>query len=232
MTKKEILNTPEIVDFMIDKSVVEVSRMKLHKRLEELCKLAIKALEQESCEDVVSRKEVKEQMLKYGFHAPDITVTEFVEYLPPVNPQEPCEDCISREAVINAVCAWGTKKERNSELMITMAEVKQSISDILADLPSVTPKYTDEEIDRAQAVEQAYVKKMVELTVEELKRPKGKWISHREHCENLGAMPNGLGAYQWCSNCDCAIDIREWQRNHYNFCPNCGADMRESEDKE
>lgn len=46
MTRQEILNTPEIVEFMIDKSVMVDSKMKLHKRLEELCKLAIKALEQ------------------------------------------------------------------------------------------------------------------------------------------------------------------------------------------
>ena len=38
-------------------------------------------LEQEPCEDVVSRQAVKEQMIKYGFHAPDMTVTEFVEDL-------------------------------------------------------------------------------------------------------------------------------------------------------
>lgn len=59
---------------------------------------------------------------------------------------------------------------------------------------------------------------------------KGHWIGHREHCENLGVMPSGLGAYEWCSNCDCGIDVREWHRNHYNFCPNCGADMRKVED--
>ena len=47
MTREEILNTPEIVDFMLDKSVMVESKMKLHKRLDELCKLAIKALEQE-----------------------------------------------------------------------------------------------------------------------------------------------------------------------------------------
>ena len=58
----------------------------------------------------------------------------------------------------------------------------------------------------------------------------GHWISHREHCENLGVMPSGLGAYEWCSNCDCGIDVREWHRNNYNYCPNCGADMREVED--
>ena len=64
---------------------------------------------------------------------------------------------------------------------------------------------------------------------------KGHWISHREHCENLGVMPSGLGAYEWCSNCDCGIDVREWHRNNYNYCPNCGAKMvepQESEDKE
>ena len=53
MTREEILNTPEIVDFMIDKSVMVDSKMKLHKRLDELCKLAIKALEQESVLDKI-----------------------------------------------------------------------------------------------------------------------------------------------------------------------------------
>ena len=54
----------------------------------------------------------------------------------------------------------------------------------------------------------------------------GHWIGHREHCENLGVIPSGLGAFKWCSNCDCGIDVGEWQRHHYNYCPNCGADMR------
>lgn len=62
-------------------------------------------------------------------------------------------------------------------------------------------------------------------------RPKGKWIDHKKHCENLGVKPSGLGTYEWCSNCDCGIDVTEFHRNHYNFCPNCGAKM-ESEDKE
>jgi len=50
--------------------------------------MAIKALEQELSDDCVSRIDVKKQMLKYGFHAPDMTVTEFVEdCLSPVTPQ-------------------------------------------------------------------------------------------------------------------------------------------------
>lgn len=43
----------------------------------------------EPCTDAVSRQAVKEQMIKYGFHAPDMTVTEFVEDLPSVTPKEP-----------------------------------------------------------------------------------------------------------------------------------------------
>ena len=38
-------------------------------------------------DDAVSRQVIKEQMLKYGFHAPDMTVTEFVEDLPPALPK-------------------------------------------------------------------------------------------------------------------------------------------------
>ena len=59
---------------------------------------------------------------------------------------------------------------------------------------------------------------------------KGHWISHREHCENLGVMPSGLGSYFWCSECDCGIDSNYFHRVNYNYCPNCGADMREVEE--
>lgn len=38
-------------------------------------------------DNLISRQDVKEQMIKYGFHAPDMTVTEFVEDLPSVTPQ-------------------------------------------------------------------------------------------------------------------------------------------------
>lgn len=45
-----------------------------------------------SLDDAVSKQVVKEQMLKYGFHAPDMTVTEFVEDLPPVIPKRERSD--------------------------------------------------------------------------------------------------------------------------------------------
>ena len=58
--------------------------------IKDAIRAAIKALEQEPCEDCISRQEVKKQMVKYGFHAPDVTVTEFIEDLPPVTPQPKC----------------------------------------------------------------------------------------------------------------------------------------------
>ena len=67
--------------------------------ISEALDIAIEALEQQPCEDCISRKVVKEQMIKYGFKAPDMTVTEFVEdCLPSVTPKV-SEDCVSREAV-------------------------------------------------------------------------------------------------------------------------------------
>lgn len=61
----------------------------------------------------------------------------------------------------------------------------------------------------------------------EQKPRKGHWLSHKEYCEMNNLRPSGLGSYFWCSECNHAVDVREWHRNYYNYCPNCGADMRE-----
>ena len=78
--------------------------------------------------------------------------------------QQPSEDCISREAVIRLVEQYPNIIGNRCSGLI--ADIKH--------LPSVKPKYTDEEIDKAQAVEQAYVDKMVELAVEETRR---EWLN-------------------------------------------------------
>jgi hypothetical protein len=50
-------------------------------------------------DDLISRQTVKEQMLKYGFTAPDMTVTEFVEdILPSAQPQWiPCSERLPKD---------------------------------------------------------------------------------------------------------------------------------------
>ena len=47
----------------------------------------------------------------------------------------------------------------------------------------------------------------------EIKRPQGEWIKDEEHSITIEMFK--------CSICGC------WGgANHFNFCPNCGADMR------
>lgn len=83
-----------------------------------------------------------------------------IDEQPTVNPkQEVCEDAVSREAVIRLVEQYPNIIGNRCSGLI--ADIKH--------LPSVIPQYTDEEIDKAQAVEQAYVDKMVELAVKEIK---------------------------------------------------------------
>ena len=77
---------------------------------------------------------------------------------------QPSEDCISRQAVDDAIYDYSRSCDVNYE----------QIMEFIDKLPSVIPKYTDEEIDKAQAVEQAYVDKMVELAVEESRK---KWLN-------------------------------------------------------
>lgn len=49
--------------------------------------MAIEALEWQTNGRFVTKGVIRKQMLKYGFYAPDMTVTEFVEDLPSVIPQ-------------------------------------------------------------------------------------------------------------------------------------------------
>ena len=100
---------------------------------------------------------------------------------------------------------------------------RQALLNATVKKSSIWNHITNSEGDNLEAI----VSKLPSVTPQEPKT--GRWIGHREHCENLGVMPSGLGCYEWCSNCDCGIDVREWHRNNYNYCPNCGAKM-ESED--
>ena len=85
-----------------------------------------------------------------------------------------------------------------------------------------------------ECMTQSHCFEVKQMAIKALRQEKktGHWISHREHCKNLGVMPSGLGAYEWCSNCDCGIDVREWHKNNYNYCPNCGCRMVELQESE
>lgn len=92
MTKEKIKNTPELVDFLLDKCVLADSRAKVRKRLEEICDIAVKALEQEPCEDAISRHAVFEQINRWigsgEYRYTDATcyLTRRIQGIPPVTP--------------------------------------------------------------------------------------------------------------------------------------------------
>ena len=99
---------------------------------------------------------------------------------------QPSEDCISREEIKEFINVQLTDNEEwassatyegrwvEEKKYLYGVEILEGLSEYVNDLPSVTPKYTDEEIDKAQEIEQAYVDKMVELAVEELRE---KWLN-------------------------------------------------------
>ena len=49
----------------------------------------------------------------------------------------------------------------------------------------------------------------------------GRWIDIYEYCEERDLRPTGLGVYYWCSECG------EAEKKTSDFCPNCGARMKE-----
>lgn len=57
-------------------------------------------------------------------------------------------------------------------------------------------------------------------------RPHGEWLSHYEYCKKHDCIPSGLIAFWWCNQCEQGVEIAT------NFCPNCGADMRNRGDGE
>ena len=67
---------------------------------------AIKALEQQPCDDAISRESVRKLICqnndKYGYSDRFHEFTERCLQLPSVTP-EPCEDCISREDALKAI---------------------------------------------------------------------------------------------------------------------------------
>ena len=64
---------------------------------------------------------------------------------------------------------------------------------------------------------------IAKLPSEQPERKKGHWIYYN----------NGIEEYYECSACGNAFVLIEGspKENDYNFCPNCGADMREVDDE-
>ena len=126
------------------------------------------------------------------------------EYKEPTPKNDLGVDCISRTRAIERL-KLNFPISQGADNSRDRHRYMQALADLQAikELPSVTPQ-----------------------------KRKGYWINHREHCEMNNLIPSGLGSYFWCSNCDRGINASEWVRNNYNYCPNCGCCMVESQESE
>ena len=75
-----------------------------------------------------------------------------------------------------------------------------------------------------------YYRKTVEL-LEKAQRPHGEWVPGRE----IGQMWTGdkfvaIDYEDFSCSC-CGVVVEESTEPEWNFCPNCGADMREGDNK-
>jgi hypothetical protein len=89
--------------------------------------------------------------------------------------------------------------------------------------------FYDDPIDKyTAAIIAADIDSLVNLPSAEPERPKGKWIPHIEKSrEYIGTVLINVEYDYWF--CDtCGYRVKNGQPT-YNFCPNCGADMRKRE---
>lgn len=125
---------------------------------------------------------------------------------------ETCADTISRQAAIDVVRRCSVKEVTPAYMLIDKAEVMTE----LMMLPSAQPEPTLEQIEEychkrcLSIVDNALLHKYAQAEIQQ-ERKKGEWIDKSGGIE---------GAWNYCSVCgEQAIDL-------YDFCPNCGADMR------
>ena len=153
--------------------------------------------------------------------------------------QEPCDkrtgthecDCISRQDAMNELkemqdyisykifCAENNPTEYAEDYIRNMEQQSVGIAHVehrILELPSAQP-FTSEQIQTMQELESAQVKKAYELGKAD--RPKGYWID---------TQVDSVGIAHRCICSICGEEPAAWSSiNKFDFCPNCGADMRE-----
>ena len=114
---------------------------------------AIKSLEQEPCEDAISR-EVARRIIDSGR-----TRDQMLEMVESAVAVDSSTDCISREAAIEIIESWLFCDDYNE----AERNIMGAMQSVLYDLPSVKPKFIDEEIQTMQDLEQAEIQKAYEI---------------------------------------------------------------------
>ena len=265
MTREEAIEIINRENDPIDKKVwklfpeyrealdMAIKALEQNESAEKWYKLFVEKLEQEPCEDAVSRQAVinaiENDCMKGGLGSCFACYNDAqafrgeIDKLPSVTLQRTSnadekhvgntlEDAISRNAAITSINKLYVECEEWRALNDLQYGTNQGLSlaiEVIEELPSVTQKSetVTEFADRCRECGAKYGKL--------LKRKSGKWITKEAYSEDK-AM--GITEQIVCSNCDMQNSyFSEWDecKNpiaktfiRSKFCPNCGADMRKN----
>ena len=124
-------------------------------------------------------------------------------------------DLISRQAAIDEVIAWLRDRMENNKN-------GKPLTDRLRELPSAQPEHPS----RALIEQIRWERDLAIGQLEELGYGLGEKIqTQSERKRGRWTLKENVFGVAYCSECD-----YELHTNDTNFCPNCGADMREGDD--
>lgn len=186
----------------------------------EACVVISEWLEQESCEDTISREAVLDYIHRIlnqgtGKKKSFEFIQKYVEKLPPVNPQEPSRDMKEIEEVINYDADAETKCKMISNILIAKPHYfeKQEPCDYaisrqaVIDITWEEPSYTD-----ALNVLTEVRDKVKALPPVKPQEKTGHWIQiDSDKCK--------------CDQCEVISFIAMYPNGDANYCPYCGAKM-------
>lgn len=114
-------------------------------------------------------------------------------------------DLISRSELIKAFDIIVNNSATNEWQTLPITHIKQ----IIENAPTVEA-YPFEQVQELVKLNQQFAQE-----IENLKRPQGEW--------KVYGKQGGIPITDMCSNCRYEM---MWYKNKYNFCPNCGAEMK------
>ena len=179
--------------------------------------------------DLISRQAIMERIeneyRQWGEEYDVQQVLGDIEDMPSVTP---CKDAISRTKAIEEIRIYRMKDSNDPDIKAFNDGIDTAISVIGHNIPPVTPQPCENAISREKVMMEldkylagVEYEKGIDRIIAELpsvtpQRPKGHWIEER----------NDYGEIQgW--HCDkCYEDSGFTTKCKWDFCPNCGADMR------
>ena len=152
------------------------------------------------------------------------------------------DDLISRQAAIDAIKSRKTAEQSSAGIM--MNAVVDFCIDIVKKLPSAQPDLDEWCTDCSEYDQERHccprwnrvirqTLKDAQPTADVRENVKGRWVEVVDRTE----MYDKEGVKTWgmlfqCNQCGFVLNAVESHTGQYNYCPNCGADMRGEQDDE